>query len=135
MWSEESCDESSVENSPEPDFIWEAALYQDVRSYLRVAEISWWVAVVLREVLMQDGREEPGIRDTSFLVRLFFGGGLRKAKLVQKVLIDQLRVVDLSVLDNAIGLLNVSCGGPIQTAYISREALYEVSKEIAEFYL
>ena len=99
MWSEESCDKSSVENSPEPDFIWEAALYQDVRSYLRVAEISGWVAVVLGKVFMQDSREEPWIQDTSFPLRLSLGGGLRKVKLVQKVLIDQLCVVDLSVLD------------------------------------
>ena len=133
MWSEERCDESSVENSPEPDFIWEAALYQDVRSYLRVAEISGWVAVVLGKVFMQDSREEPWIQDTSFPLCLSLGGGLRKAKLVQKVLINQLCEVDLSVLDNGVGHLNVSCGGLIQTAYLSREALIEVIKEIAEF--
>ena len=133
LWSEESCDESRIENTPEPDLIREVALDQDVRSYLRVAEISGWVAVVLGKVFMPDSREEPWIQNTSFPLRLSLGGGLRTVKLVQEILIDQLSKINLSVLDNRVGHLNVSGGGLIKTSYLAREALDEMSEEIAEF--
>ena len=82
---------------------------------------------------MQDCREEPWIEDTSFPLRLFLGGGLRKAELAHEILIDKLREVYLSVRNNKEVHLYMSSGGLIQTAYLPREALDEVGKEVAEF--
>ena len=50
-----------------------------------------------------------------------------------EILMDQLRKFNLSVLDNRVGHLNVSGGGLIKTSYLAREALDEMSEEIAEF--
>ena len=82
---------------------------------------------------MQNCKKEPRLEDANFPLNFLLGEGLGEAKLVQQILIDQLRPINPSVLHYRVDHLYVGYRGLIKTAYLARESLDEVGKEVAEF--